>query len=62
MPCWSGSLKVVVYVVEFVLLEYGSRVRRWKGESMENSSWKSSSAVGEKGIYLSQEYSDTSIE
>lgn len=40
----------------------GWRGRRWKGDSIENSSWRISEVGGMKGIHLSQEYSEISIE
>lgn len=61
MPCWSGMVNVVVYVVEFAVDTDGSRRRRWNGESMENSSCRSSPASGVNGMNLSHEYSESSI-
>jgi hypothetical protein len=39
-----------VYMVEFAVETEGANGRRWKGESMENSSWTSSPASGVNGI------------
>ena len=49
-------------MVEVGVLEATVRVRRWKGESMENSSWITSFAGGVKGTHLSQSYSEISME
>lgn len=46
MPCWSGVVKEVVKVVLFGVDEVGCKGRRWKGESMVNSSWRASVAGG----------------
>jgi hypothetical protein len=37
-------------MVEFAVCETGDRLRRWKGESMLNSSWILSLAAGMKGV------------
>ena len=62
IPCWSGIVKDVVKMVEFAVEIDGANGRRWKGESIENSSWTSSLDSGVNGISWSQKYSDNSIE
>ena len=42
MPCWSGTRNDALNRVLFVVVEMGWRFRRWKGESMVNSSWRAS--------------------
>jgi hypothetical protein len=49
MPCWSGNLKVVAKVVLLGEWAMGVRGRRWKGDSMLNSSWRASVAGSLKG-------------
>jgi hypothetical protein len=36
-------------MVEFAVVETGLRGRRWKGESILNSSWRTSEVGGVKG-------------
>jgi hypothetical protein len=40
----------------------GASASRWKGESMENSSCKTSAAGVVKAVHLSQAYSESEIE
>jgi hypothetical protein len=47
--------------VLFGVLEMGVRGRRWKGESIVNSSWMVSVDGGTKGERWSRVYSDISI-
>jgi hypothetical protein len=49
-------------MVEVGVVDATLRGRRWKGESMENSSWITSLIGGVKGTHLSQSYSEISIE
>lgn len=44
------------------VLEVAVRGMRWKGESMETSSWRRSLAGRVKGIQVFQEYWDSSME
>jgi len=48
-------------MVEVGVVVEGVRAKRWKGESMLNSSWRESPVGGVKGTHLSQEYSESSI-
>lgn len=48
-------------MVEKGVVKDGTRFRRWKGESMLNSSWMVSDAGGVYGTYLSQMYSESSM-
>lgn len=61
MPCWSGSVKVVEKRVEFGVVWVGMRGRRWKGESMVNSSWRLSWAGRVRGERCVVVYSESSI-
>jgi hypothetical protein len=48
-------------MVEVGVVEVRVRGRRWKGESMENSSWMLSPSAGWKGTHLSHWYSESSM-
>ena len=50
------------YVVASSVEDSGLSWMRWKGDSMLNSSWSSSSAGVWNGIHLSQEYSESETE
>ena len=61
MPCWSGHVNVALYIVLFGVEDTGTRLRRWKGESMVNSSWRASPTGrdgGEKWVVV---YSESSM-
>ena len=45
----------------FSVLEMGFRGKRWNGESIENSSWRASSAGIVRGEKRSDVYSESSI-
>jgi len=60
MPCWSGVLKETPKMVAFAVCEIGVRLRRWKGESMLNSSCTESPDAGMKGARWSFSYSEIS--
>ena len=53
IPCWSGILNEVVQIVDVGVVEERVSGRRWKGDSMENSSWTLSPSAGWKGTHLS---------
>lgn len=62
MPCWSGVVKVVLNTVLFGVVAAGESGIRWKGESIENSSWRSSFAGIVNGSQWSRVYWEISIE
>ncbi len=62
MPCWSGSVNEVLKMVLLAVWVRGRRESRWKGESMVNSSWRTSVGGRFRGWRWSKSYSESSIE
>ena len=48
-------------MVEKPVVYDGTRLRRWNGDSMENSSCTASEVTGTKGTYLSHDHSESSM-
>lgn len=61
MPCWSGRVKVELKMVPLGVVETGLRLRRWKGESIVNSSWRESEGEMVRGEKWVEVYSESSI-